>query len=118
MSVTLNHITFDCADAERVAGFWSSVLDEPVDDGASADFATITSRKAASWMFVKVPEGRPKTREEPASTSISARRRTSTPSSSASSGSARHASRTSTRVARVGRRWRIPKATSSASCSG
>ena len=59
MSVTLNHITFDCADAERLAGFWSSVLDEPLDDGASADFATITSRKAASWMFVKVPE--PKT---------------------------------------------------------
>ena len=56
MSANLNHITFDCADAARVAGFWSSVLDEPVDDGASPDFATITSRKAASWMFVKVPE--------------------------------------------------------------
>ena len=57
MSVTLNHITFDCADAARVADFWSSVLDEPVDDGASPDFATITSRTSASWMFVKVPEG-------------------------------------------------------------
>ena len=56
MSVTLNHITFDCADAELVAGFWSSVLDEKVDDGASPDFATITSRASASWMFVKVPE--------------------------------------------------------------
>jgi predicted enzyme related to lactoylglutathione lyase len=59
MTVTLNHITFDCADAARVAGFWSSVLDESVDPGASADFATITSRTSASWMFVKVPE--PKT---------------------------------------------------------
>ena len=59
MSATLNHITFDCADAARVASFWSNVLDEPVDDGASPDFATITSSKAASWMFVKVPE--PKT---------------------------------------------------------
>jgi predicted enzyme related to lactoylglutathione lyase len=56
MTVTLNHITFDCADAERVAGFWSSVLDEDVDPGASPDFATITSRTSASWMFVKVPE--------------------------------------------------------------
>ena len=56
MTVTLNHITFDCADAERLAGFWSSVLDEAVDSGASPDFATITSRTSASWMFVKVPE--------------------------------------------------------------
>ena len=56
MSATLNHITFDCADAERLAGFWSSVLDEAVDAGASPDFATITSRTSASWMFVKVPE--------------------------------------------------------------
>lgn len=56
MTVTLNHITFDCADAERLAGFWSSVLDEDVDAGASPDFATITSRTSASWMFVKVPE--------------------------------------------------------------
>ena len=56
MSVTLNHITFDCADAERLAGFWSSVLDEDVDPGASPDFATITSRTSASWMFVKAPE--------------------------------------------------------------
>jgi predicted enzyme related to lactoylglutathione lyase len=59
MSATLNHITFDCADAARVADFWSSVLDEDVDPGASADFATITSRTSASWMFLKVPE--PKT---------------------------------------------------------
>ena len=56
MSVTLNHITFDCADAARVAGFWSSVLDEDVDPGATPEFATITSRTSASWMFVKVPE--------------------------------------------------------------
>lgn len=56
MTVTLNHITFDCADAERLAGFWASVLDEAVDAGASPDFATITSRTSASWMFVKVPE--------------------------------------------------------------
>jgi predicted enzyme related to lactoylglutathione lyase len=58
MSATLNHITFDCVDAARVAAFWSSVLDEAVDPGASADFATITSRASASWMFVKVPESK------------------------------------------------------------
>jgi predicted enzyme related to lactoylglutathione lyase len=56
MSATLNHITFDCADAARVADFWSSVLDEAVDDGASPEFATITSKTSASWMFLKVPE--------------------------------------------------------------
>jgi predicted enzyme related to lactoylglutathione lyase len=56
MSVTLNHITFDCADAARVADFWSSVLGEAVDPGASPDFATITSRTSASWMFIRVPE--------------------------------------------------------------
>jgi predicted enzyme related to lactoylglutathione lyase len=56
MSATLNHITFDCADAGRVADFWSNVLDEAVDDGASPDFATITSKTSASWMFVRVPE--------------------------------------------------------------
>jgi predicted enzyme related to lactoylglutathione lyase len=56
MSATLNHITFDCSDAARIADFWSSVLEEAVDPGASPDFATITSRTSASWMFVKVPE--------------------------------------------------------------
>ena len=56
MSVQLNHITFDCTDAARVADFWSSVLGEAVDPGASPDFATITSRTSASLMFVKVPK--------------------------------------------------------------
>lgn len=56
MSVTLNHITFDCADAARVADFWSGVLGDAVDPGASADFATITSRTSTSWMFIKVTE--------------------------------------------------------------
>ncbi len=56
MSTTLNHITFDCADAARLADFWSSVLGEAVDAEASPDFATITSSTSASWMFVKVPE--------------------------------------------------------------
>jgi len=59
MSATLNHITFDCADAARVADFWSNVLGAAVDPGASPDFATITSHTSASWMFISVPE--PKT---------------------------------------------------------
>jgi predicted enzyme related to lactoylglutathione lyase len=58
MSATLNHITFDCTDAAALAGFWSSVLEEPVDEGAIPEFATITSRTSASWMFVKVPEAK------------------------------------------------------------
>ncbi|MGH9133254.1 MAG: VOC family protein [Ilumatobacteraceae bacterium] len=58
MTITINHITFDCADAAALAAFWSGVVGQPVDDGASADFATITSPTAVSWMFVKVPEAK------------------------------------------------------------
>ena len=41
MSVDLLAVTFDCADATALASFWSAVLERPVDDGASEDFAAI-----------------------------------------------------------------------------
>lgn len=60
MTTTLTHITFDCADAARVAGFWSDVLALPVAEGASADFATLETSGATGpgWMFISVPEGK------------------------------------------------------------
>jgi hypothetical protein len=69
MPITIASVTFDCADALTVAGFWSAALDRPLDPKASSEFATIgfagrrdTAGWAAdqagqhTWMFVKVPE--------------------------------------------------------------
>ena len=56
MSSTLSHLTFDCGDAAALAGFWSAVLESPVDDGASADFAVV--KGDPGWMFIKVPESK------------------------------------------------------------
>lgn len=47
-------VTFDCADAEKLAGFWSALLDRPVTEGASADMAVIDG--APALMFLTVPE--------------------------------------------------------------
>ncbi len=56
MSITLTHVTFDCADAAALAGFWAAALERTVDDGASADFATIPG--SPGWMFSQVPEAK------------------------------------------------------------
>ncbi len=62
MSVSLATLVFDCANAVKLARFWSGVLDRPVDPDASADFASIGlggDRSAQpAWMFAKVPEGK------------------------------------------------------------
>jgi Glyoxalase-like domain len=62
MSVTLEHIVFDAADAERLAQFWAAVLERDVDPGASTEFATIGRTGPAALqpvlMFIRVPEGR------------------------------------------------------------
>lgn len=62
MRASLYAITFDCADAGKLASFWSSVLGQAVDDGATAEFASIgLADEAASrphWMFIKVPEAK------------------------------------------------------------
>jgi hypothetical protein len=52
----LTHLTFDCADAEKLAGFWSAVLDRPIGRDASPEYAVIDG--APGWMFLKVPEGK------------------------------------------------------------
>lgn len=65
MSVNLFAVTFDCADAAGLATFWSGVLERPVEDGATADMASIAPKDAASphdrgphWYFMQVPEGK------------------------------------------------------------
>ena len=59
MSVSLYAVTFDCADATELARFWSAVLECPVDEGASADVASITlGDQLPHWYFMKVPEGK------------------------------------------------------------
>ncbi|QVQ52742.1 VOC family protein [Spiractinospora alimapuensis] len=48
---------FDCADAAALAGFWSAVIDRPVDHGATPAFATIGfDGTGPTWMFHQ-PEG-------------------------------------------------------------
>ena len=54
MTTTLTNLTFDCADANALAGFWSAVLDHPVGDDASPEYATLTG--TPGWMFIQVPE--------------------------------------------------------------
>jgi predicted enzyme related to lactoylglutathione lyase len=55
-------LSFDCKDAATLAEFWSSFLDRPVDQGASAAYATIGfDEPGPTWMFVQranLPAGR------------------------------------------------------------
>jgi len=57
MTSTLTHLTFDCTDAVALASFWAAVLDQPVDEGASPEYALV--KGTPGWMFLHVPE--PKT---------------------------------------------------------
>ncbi|MGL5858921.1 MAG: VOC family protein [Angustibacter sp.] len=62
MSLSITAVTIDCVDARRVAGFWSAVLDRPVDDGANPFFASIGMHDHGSAQpavfFIQVPEGK------------------------------------------------------------
>ena len=62
MSVNLYAVVLDSTDAARLAAFWADVLERPVDDGATEDFAAIglqnPPERRPHWMFVKVPEGK------------------------------------------------------------
>jgi hypothetical protein len=62
MPASLYAVSLDCSDAKALASFWSAVLDRPVDDGASEDFAAIGLQDSpdgqTQWMFHKVPEGK------------------------------------------------------------
>jgi predicted enzyme related to lactoylglutathione lyase len=61
MAVRFFSVSLDCADAGKLASFWSEVLDRPVDPGATVDFAAIGLDGAGpgpTWMFHKVPEAK------------------------------------------------------------
>jgi hypothetical protein len=67
MNLSIGQLVFDCADAEKLAGFWSQVLDRPVDPGANPFFATVgvarseggdPSARSLGLMFLQVPEAK------------------------------------------------------------
>lgn len=63
MSIDIAAITFDCADAQRLAEFWSAALDRPIqregDMAASEFFAMIPGDASApTLMFIQVPESK------------------------------------------------------------
>lgn len=59
-TTSLLGVSYDCADAVAVGEFWSRLLDRPLDEGASGDFASIGlgagAPTGAIWMFHRVPE--------------------------------------------------------------
>ncbi|OBK86855.1 VOC family protein [Mycolicibacter sinensis] len=60
MKITLHTVIFDCADADKLARFWSQLLAWPLDDGATAEFASIgiLAESPPHLAFVQVPEGK------------------------------------------------------------
>lgn len=61
MTLSFEHVVFDCRNAAELAGFWSKVLGCPVDAGGNEFFATVGREGAAphpAFMFAKVPEER------------------------------------------------------------
>lgn len=59
MSLSMGNVTFDCADSMAVGAFWAAALERPLDDGSSADFASIPANNGQpGWFFIKVPEGK------------------------------------------------------------
>ena len=61
-ATSLLGISYDCVDAAAVGEFWSRLLDRPLDEGATAEFASIGlgagGPAGAIWMFHQVPEGK------------------------------------------------------------
>ena len=60
-TLTVAHVTIDCAHASDLAGFYAALLDRPVDAGASEFFATVGRAAGARplLMFIKVPDRTP-----------------------------------------------------------
>jgi hypothetical protein len=61
MTIRLHAVTFDCADAAELGGFWAKALDRKLDPGAGEQFASIglhDSGPEPAWCFAQVPEGR------------------------------------------------------------
>jgi Glyoxalase-like domain len=62
MTNRLFAVTFDCADATVVGGFWAQALGQELDPGAGKEFASIalhdSGRAEPRWCFARVPEGK------------------------------------------------------------
>jgi predicted enzyme related to lactoylglutathione lyase len=62
MSISVLAISFDAHNAAELAQFWAEALHRTVNDGATADFASIAadtdSRLGPLLMFHKVPDGK------------------------------------------------------------
>ena len=62
MKLSISALTFDCADATKLADFWSHVLGVPIDPDATEGFASIGQSASPpldpGWMFIQVPEGK------------------------------------------------------------
>jgi predicted enzyme related to lactoylglutathione lyase len=59
MSITLEHVVFDCANAADLAGFWAGVLNSTVDAEGNEFFATVNKGSdGTALMFIQVPEER------------------------------------------------------------
>ena len=60
MTIRIGNIAFDCDDVLRVANFWSTVLEGPLDEGSGDVFASIGGtdgeRRNTAWYFTKVPK--------------------------------------------------------------
>ncbi|GAA3599823.1 VOC family protein [Kineosporia mesophila] len=57
MSVTATQVVLDCANAEKLAGFWAGLLDRAVTPGANQFFANLPGAEGElSLMFLAVPE--------------------------------------------------------------
>jgi hypothetical protein len=62
MTIQLHALTFDCADAALLGGFWAQALGRELDPGAGEQFASIglqdCGQPEARWCFAQVPEGK------------------------------------------------------------
>jgi len=62
MTNRLFAVTFDCADAAELGGFWAQALSQELDPGAGKAFASIglhdPGRTEPRWCFAQVPEGK------------------------------------------------------------
>ena len=60
MAVRIGNVAFDCDDVLKVATFWSTVLERPLDKDSSEVFASIGGtdgeRREPAWYFNKVRE--------------------------------------------------------------
>jgi len=58
MAITVYAISVDCADAEKLAGFWATALGRPVRAGATAGSAAVEAGQGPVMLFHQVPEAK------------------------------------------------------------